>query len=342
MTPNEIFELVDPVVAMQRYFPGEVSTTNRYKNPFRIDNKATCFFGWSKSGRFVFYDPAKPDCSGDAIKIVMLKYNLNFGEAMQKINEDFNLGLSSKKVSTRTDLTPIRKQNNKREFETKVKKTYFQIHLRNWNKKDQEYWSKYGIDIKLLKKYKIYPVKKYYTKNLNQSGFSLTYDYDKDRDDPCYCYRIGEEDFSVKLYRPLTTNLSNKWRSNTCVNDVQGLEQLTYKSKDDTLIVTSSMKDLLTLIPLGYDAIAPQSESIEIPKSIMNKLKKKYKRIIFIYDADETGKHYSTKHSESSKCECILLDKVNDKKDLSDIRSTMTEEEFETFVNNLLNDNRCI
>jgi hypothetical protein len=339
MTPNDIFNLVDPVIAMQRYFPYEVNVTNRYKNPFRIDNKPTCFFGWSKSGRFVFYDPAKPDCSGDAIKIVMLKYNLNFGEAMQKINDDFNLGLSSKRVSNRTDLTPVRKQNIKREFETKVKKTYFQIHLRNWNKKDQEYWSQYGIDIKLLKKYNILPVKKYYTKNLNQSGFSLSYDYDKDRDDSCYCYKIGDEDFNVKLYRPLAKDTANKWRSNTTVNDVQGLEQLTYKSKDDTLIVASSMKDLLTLISLGYDAIAPQSESIEIPKSVLNKLKKKYKRIIFIYDADETGHNYSIKHAESSKCEYKLLEKVNDKKDLSDIRSTMTEEEFDLFINKLLNDN---
>lgn len=339
MTPNEIFQLVDPKVAMERYFPGEVKTNFKCRNPFRIDNKPTCFFSWSKSGRFVFYDLAKPDYSGDAIKVVMLKFDMNFNQAMQKINDDFNLGLSSKNNHSRTDLTPLRKKNVTREFEAKLKKTYFQIHIRNWNKKDQEYWSQYGIDIKLLKKYKVYPVKKYYTKNLNQSGFSLTYDYDNDRNDPCYCYKIGDYNFSVKLYRPLAKNKDNKWRSNTTVNDVQGLEHLTYKSKNDTLIVTSSMKDLLTLIPLGYDAIAPQSETVEIPKSIINKLKKKYKRIVFIYDADDTGHYYSIKHADSCKCEYRLLTKINDSKDLAEIRLPMDEKEFENYINELLNDN---
>ncbi len=339
MTPNEIFQLVDPKVAMERYFPSEVKTNLKYRNPFRIDNKPTCYFSWSKSGRFVFYDLAKPNYSGDAIKIVMLKYDMNFGQAMQKINDDFNLGLSSRNISSRTDLTPLRKKNNTREFETKVKKTYFQIHIRNWNKKDQEYWLQFGIDIKLLKRYKISPVKKYYTKSLNKSGFSLSYDYDKDRDDPCYCYKIGDNDFNVKLYRPLTKNSENKWRSNTNPNDVQGLEQLSYKSKDDILFITSSMKDLLTLISIGYDAIAPQSETVEIPKSILNKLKKKYKRIIILYDADETGHYYTIKHADSFKCEYRLLEKVNHKKDLAEIRSLMNEEDFEIYIQKLIDDN---
>lgn len=338
MTPNEIFNLVDPVIAMEKYFPGPVSVTSRYKNPFRIDNKPTCYFSWSKSGRFVFYDPARPDCSGDAIRIVMLNYNLNYGQAMEKINEDFDLGLSSKRITTRTDLTPIRKQK-RRNFETKVKKTYFQIHIRNWNKKDQEYWLQFGIDIKLLKRYNIYPVKQYYTKTKNQSGFSLVYDYDKDRNDPCYCYKIGVDDPSVKLYRPLTVDITNKWRTNTTTSDVQGLEQLPIKSSTDTLIITSSMKDALVLITIGYDAIAPQSEGVELNKGIMKDLKKRYKRIIFMYDADDAGHKYSKQHAESSNSEYILLDKYKDKKDFAEIRSIMDEEQFKDYIKNLIDGN---
>jgi hypothetical protein len=342
MTPNDIFDLIDPVVAMQKYFPGVVSTSMKYRNPFRIDKNPTCFFGWSKSGRFVFYDPARPDCSGDAIKILMLSQNLSFGEAMEKINEDFNLGLSTKKIINRTELTPMRKQK-KREFEAKVKKTYFQIHLRNWNKKDQEYWLQFGIDIKLLKKYNIFPVKKYYTKTKSTSGFLLVYNYDRDRNDPCYCYRIGEDDPNVKLYRPLAKDVANKWRTNTTVNDVQGLDQLPLYPTNDTLIITSSMKDVLTLVSIGYDAIAPQSEGVCVPINIINKLKKKYKRIIFIYDSDETGHKFSKQHAELSNCEYRLLSKHNDQKDFADIRSVINEEEFIQYVNKTIDDNnRCI
>jgi 5S rRNA maturation endonuclease (ribonuclease M5) len=255
---------------------------------------------------------------------------------MEKINEDFNLGLSRKKIISRTELTPIRKQK-KREFEAKVKKTYFQIHIRNWNKKDQEYWLQFGIDIKLLKKYNIFPVKKYYTKTKSTSGFLLVYNYDRDRNDPCYCYRIGEDDPNVKLYRPLAQDVSHKWRTNTTVNDVQGLDQLPLNSTNDTLIITSSMKDALTLVSVGYDAIAPQSEGVCIPTNIINKLKKKYKRIIFIYDSDETGHKYSKQHAELSNCEYCLLKSYNNQKDFADIRSVMSKEEFIQYVNNLIN-----
>ena len=35
----------------------------------------------------------------------------------------------------------------------------------------------------------------------------------------------------------------------------------------------------------------------------------KYKKIIILYDADETGYYYSIKHADSIKCEYRLLEK---------------------------------
>lgn len=55
---------------------------------------------------------------GDLIKFVEYYYNLSFKEAMQKINEDFNLGLDS---NTKIDYNKINKIKLEREYKEKQK-----------------------------------------------------------------------------------------------------------------------------------------------------------------------------------------------------------------------------
>jgi hypothetical protein len=339
LTPEIIFQLVDSKTVMERYFPNQVIIGKKYKNPFRTDNKGGCYFAYNKDNRLVFYDMSHPEFAGDPIQILMLAKGLTFREALVKINNDFDLGISTSKYSSITDNTPVRKSSIiKRSFKVKIRRTHFQVQVRNWNKKDAEYWLQYGINKKLLKKYNVFPVKKYLTKTGYSNNFVLSYEYNED--DPCYCFKFCQDDgeCSVKLYRPLSTDKSKKWRTNTTLNDVQGYEQLPKRNISDTLIITSSLKDLLTLTSIGYDTIAPQSEGARIPSHIIKDLKSRYSRIIIIYDADEAGNRFSKEHANEYGCEYRLLPRQGEAKDFADIRKQMTEDEYKAFVKNIIDD----
>jgi hypothetical protein len=70
---------------------------------------------------------------------------------------------------------------------------------------------------------------------------------------------------------------------------IQGTDQL--KFDQPNLIITSSLKDLMTLKNFGFNAeyIAPDSESSMIPSGAMAMYKMKYKNIITLFDNDEAG-----------------------------------------------------
>lgn len=57
----------------------------------------------------------------------------------------------------------------------------------------------------------------------------------------------------------------------------------------DYLVITKSMKDVMTLYNLGIPAIAPISENCFLSESQYNKLKNKYKNLILLYDNDRPG-----------------------------------------------------
>ena len=52
------------------------------------------------------------------------------------------------------------------------------------------------------------------------------------------------------------------------------------------LIITKSMKDVLCLNSFGYEAIAARGENILLPKECIEYMKKRYNRILVLFDND--------------------------------------------------------
>lgn len=75
-----------------------------------------------------------------------------------------------------------------------------------------------------------------------------------------------------------------------------GMEQL--PSKGDTVFITGGEKDVLSLTSHGFHAICFNSETVNIPASIIYKLTFRFKHIILLYDADKTGIESSAKHEK--------------------------------------------
>lgn len=97
---------------------------------------------------------------------------------------------------------------------------------------------------------------------------------------------------------------------------MQGAKQL--PKEDDVLVITKSLKDVMTLYSLGITAIAPNSENLFLTESQFSKLKSRFKRIIVFYDNDLTGIHNMNKIRKSFDVECMWIPRSYGAKDISD------------------------
>ena len=322
LTSENIYNLIDQESVMSYYFGELIIINKKYKNPLRDDRKPTCFFKYANNGVLLFIDNSRNEYTSDCIKFVKLKYNLTQYEAMEKINSDFKLGLGSNTVSLTVLKNNVVVENKEKRIVNTITFRYlFKVVLRNYNKVDSQYWSKYHISKKMLLDHDIYPVKMYYQKKEDESFYELKYTYDKNIDDPCYVYKIEDinNELAVKLYQPLTKNSIRKWKSNTSVNHIQGYHQLI--KKGDSLFIMSSMKDLLCMKVLGYtNCIAPNSEGVIISKNIIDDLTERFKTIYVLYDSDDAGIKYTNKFIEKYP-HCIpLFVPLNDNyKDVADM-----------------------
>ena len=73
-------------------------------------------------------------------------------------------------------------------------------------------------------------------------------------------------------------NKLHKFITNANAYYMQGWKQL--NRNNDTLIITKALKDVMLLDKLGYSAIAPNSESYNIPDNIIKEITSSYKNII--------------------------------------------------------------
>ena len=264
---------------IMEFYWGDRILENRaiYKNPMRLDCGGTCYFKMYGNDKFVLTDRAAGmEANFDCFKYVMWLYNCSFYEALIRINNEMLLNLTSKLVgNVRPDpassIIPNKRGVN------------FQIKLREWNQHDKDYWAQFGIQLSTVNKV-IKPVQSYKSDS-RAIVFKLKYTYDEL--DPCYVYSFKS---SVKLYQPYSK--LNKWRSNTSNSDIFGYAQLPHFGS--YLFIASGAKDMMCLWEMGYNAIAPQSESIDIPEYIMDGLKDRFDNIYYIYDNDIAGIKMST------------------------------------------------
>jgi hypothetical protein len=104
---------------------------------------------------------------------------------------------------------------------------------------------------------------------------------------------------------------------------LQGYEQLPKTGK--LLIITKSLKDVMVLYELGYNAVALQSENDNLNKQIFIELSNRFKKIVIFFDNDLPGLDASVKLCEKYNLPRITIDSsyraFYDIKDISDFIS---------------------
>ena len=204
-----------------------------YNSPFRKDkNPSFGIFRSKKSGKLLFKDHGNGEC-GDVIKFVELFTGItNYNDLLKQIIKDMQITNNTVLHSTKE----IEKNNE----------TVIGVVRQDWTNIDKNYWSQFGITLNTLKKFKVSSIKYYLCNGIVKSIY-------KD-ENPMYAYKVYDH---FKIYKPLADKYT-KWRNNLTENDIQGYEQL--PKNGDLLIITKSLKDVMVLYEMGYNAISPSSE----------------------------------------------------------------------------------
>lgn len=143
MLKDDILNLITIRDITNRY--GIKITNNMCKCPFGHNDSSPSMKIYDKTNSFYCF---ACHSTGDAIKFVQLLYGLNFQQAMEKINDDFQLGLSTKSTYNKEQIIRLQKEKEIQKKKERLQK-----------EKDNENFIKIcnlrRIYEKIIKQYKI-------------------------------------------------------------------------------------------------------------------------------------------------------------------------------------------
>ncbi len=296
-----LYKLVGQETLMSFYFGEKIDLRNKYKNPFRSDKHATCFFKWSQGGNLYFIDYATEKIHYNCIDIAQMRTGYEYPDILYKIESDFQLKNFS--LEDRLGLK-IEVDSLKTVKPAEVKPASIKVKLTKFNQKDLEYWSQFGVTEKILKFYDVRRVEKAW---IAENIWYINNDFDP-------CYRYKEKD-KFKLYRPYADKRV-KFRTNFFGGMLEGYTQLPHKGS--ILIITKGTKDVMTLHSIGVNAVAVRSETTPISENAYELLKARFDSIYVWFDADRAGIEGAKKISEMYDIP-VLYHHASLGKDISDI-----------------------
>lgn len=271
MSESELLEEVDEYLLYCFYLGFNPEMRVRYKSPARDPDNAdenaswSMFTNTSRLDREYAWKDSGTGEFGDIFKLVMLILRCkNKASALEQIKRDFLFGrgveIARQGVAPPKSVDPAR---------IRLKSVPLDLQdLSWWNQRT-------GADVKVLELFNVRRVKYYWMyEHQNTPSFGNGH---------VYSYRIGSH---YQLYFP-ERDRDRRFRNDYTEDHLPGFHQLKYES--DTLIITKSMKDIITLYVLGYEAVSPRSENTPIAEKYMTLLKSRYKHIITLFDND--GKH---------------------------------------------------
>lgn len=279
-----------------------------YNSPFRQDKNPSfgCYYSRTTK-QLMFKDHGTGDC-GNVIKFVSLLTGLtNYSDILNNI-------VNKLKITNNTQLVSSKQYISSKE-------TVIGVVRQDFTLTDTNYWSQFNISLDTLKKFGVSSIKYYLCDGIVKGIYKDT--------NPMYAYKVYNH---FKIYRPLADKYT-KWRNNLTENDIQGFKQL--PKTGDILIITKSMKDVMCLYEMGIPAISPSSESTFIPDKALEQLKKRFKRIIILFDRDSSGCKNSIKIKNQFGIKPLFINKKFKAKDISD---AIRANGFDTIKQWLLNE----
>ena len=278
------------------------------KSPLRKDSNPSFSLFQDKTGVILYKDFG----NGEAGNIITLIMKLNKAGKYISYKQTYRNLLNDSRMET------IKPVNVDKKIIRKTKSVV--VYKRAFNINDLRFWRQYYISLNTLVKFNVASVSKF---------IIIKEDKEVEIDTTsalCFNYKLNET--AGKLYVP-----DGKVRFIAYGEQpIQGLREF---DNDEICIITKSLKDVMVYYELGYYAIAPNSESQFIDKSLFKTIRSHFKSLYINYDSDNVGMKAMNKIISSYEIIPLII-KDNNCKDVSDyIKKNGKEQTLET-VNNLL------
>lgn len=276
ITKEFILRRVSQEEIFQRYMGRPVELHCKFLSPLRADNSPTCTMKYFR-GKLIFRDWALPYAM-DCFDFVQAKYTCTYDDALRQIASDFELSDKDPELNADYLNQPPRdsSKSNKKRIHVKIQK---------FTEQDKEYLRSYHLGPEQMKKFKVLSLKSVW---LNDE---LTY-YRNDQD-PVLGYYFGKDEEGNQRWKIYFYRRTSGIRFICNTNRIQGWVQL--PEKDDVLVFTKSLKDVMVLDLFGIPAIAMQSEGLMPYPRIIDELEERFGRIYSLYDFDRAGIHGAQK-----------------------------------------------
>lgn len=316
LSKENVLKKVTEIDIANFYNEEEIQLGKLVYSPFREETNPSFVFFISNNGNLLCKDWGMNERAYDIFEFVKRIFDCNYFDALNKINEDMELGLGPNSI--KSTLTRVDKKRNN--VSTIVKKE-LDFKKRSILPEDIKYWESYGIEIHQLSDYNIIPIN-----NASLNGEVVVY---HTKEYPLYALKTDNDTY--KIYSP------NKrfWMFNGKSTDLFCWDKL---PKDGhKIIITKSLKDCIVLHNLNKTAIAVQSETIFLSKEKLDELQNRFKQIYLLFDNDNAGKESAEKiKSEYDFINLIFIPDYYVEKDISDVRKKYGMPITKSLINLLL------
>lgn len=358
ITKDYILSKVSQIRIFSTYFelPVEViqhciDTGTFINSPIREDAHPSCGFQYDNRGKLKMRDWAGyfwGDCFDAVAKILTFieRREVNISNKRDFIKVLNHIALTFKEIfyENQTDSLLTTDIHNAIII-AKKQKPNIEIVVRQWNKNDIEYWSKYNIDIQTLNINFIYPVDQYYIdRKINPYP-----KYFYSEKDVCYAYLLGKDKNGtnhIKLYFPNRVKSTTRFITNC--NHLEGIYNLN-KTDYDIIVITKSTKDRISIAStlksmrslygeLNIGVINIPHETYKLRQTEYNWLKSKLKDdglLVSLMDNDRTGMLESVWLRDEYDIIPIIIPKEYNAKDFSELVS-INKKHIEDIINNTI------
>jgi len=263
-TRNDVYEYCDHY-DMFRYYIGEFKLGKPIRSPL-WEERVPSFAVYVKNGTVLYNDFRHT--GGDIINFVQIKFGLSYQEAINKIMQD--AGFSNK---FNTELTYVPKPIIRHSMPLVDTKAIIKVKRRNWLDRDTQFWSQFGVIPEVLSRYRVISISHIFINNKIYKADTHAYAF----------IEMKDGIVSYTIYQPYSKTM--KWIKSHDASVFYGWTQLS--ETGDTLILTKSMKDVMTIKSLtDYDSVALQNEKIKPKPHVLDILKSRFKEVILLYDND--------------------------------------------------------
>ena len=276
----------------------EVNLHRNFRSPFYDDKRASCHIFYDrKSSSYKFYDHGDTTYSGDCFWFVATMRGLNlktsFPEVLETIVQELGLySLCDGEQHSKHITQPYKKTigfSPETDMPKHTEERPYSFEIQPFDDGLLNYWAHYGIHEDALRRFRVRSLKRYESISAEGRKFEL---YGSPTE-PMFAY-IGNG--YVKIYRPHSPKIRFLYGGRMPATYCFGMEQI--PAKGDMLFITGGEKDVLSLYAHGFNAICFNSETAQIPTSIIESLQLRFRHIILLYDADETGVRESHRQAE--------------------------------------------